>query len=540
MRLFIKRMKSTLRIKKINGIEYWYEDIPYYDKEKKQIRHKSKYVGRNINGKPVRVRDALNSPDETSSVNITSDETLLPSSKPITAYNYGEFLPLQKITDELKIEEYLGDIFNEKDRNMILAMALNRVIRPTAMYNLKAWYENSTLSLQWPELPLKSQNISNLLAKIGDSDIPSMFMSKMLRGLGTKRTLMYDLTSFSSYSQLINLLEYGYSRDDPDLPQLNYSMIVDKEKGIPVMYDIYSGSIVDVTTLKNTIKKIEAYGMENYTLVMDRGFFSKGNIEELVHEKIPFIMPATMILKSVKELMSSAQKDVESPEYLHKFNKKPIFVKPVILEQKEFKINGYCFYDPKRELEEKSTFYSRLYDVKEKLEETAIPGWRNASEIFKERARDMASYYSWDKIDDHFKIEIKKNAVSQRVNRMGKFFIFYYGERDWVECITYYRERDIIEKGFKIMKNDIQSLPLNTNKDSTTKGFIFVCFIGLIIRMKLLNMMRETNIIEDYTVENLLLELEKIRKVELQNGEVIVTEITKKQKEIIEKMNLCA
>jgi transposase len=49
---------------------------------------------------------------------------------------------------------------------------------------------------------------------------------------------MYDLTSFSSYSQLINLLEYEYNRDDSDLPQLKISMIVDKEKGIPVIYDI--------------------------------------------------------------------------------------------------------------------------------------------------------------------------------------------------------------------------------------------------------------------------------------------------------------
>ena len=38
-------------------------------------------------------------------------------------------------------------------------------------------------------------------------------------------------------------------------------------------------------------------------------------------------------------------------------------------------------------------------------------------------------------------------------------------------------------------------------------------------------MMRETKVIENYTVESLLLELEKIRKVELQNGEVIVTEL---------------
>ncbi|MDP2216995.1 MAG: hypothetical protein Q8J68_06920 [Methanolobus sp.] len=58
-------MKSTLRIKKINGIEYWYEDIQYYDAETKQIRHQSKYLGRNVNGKPVRVRDAMNSKEET-------------------------------------------------------------------------------------------------------------------------------------------------------------------------------------------------------------------------------------------------------------------------------------------------------------------------------------------------------------------------------------------------------------------------------------------------------------------------------------------
>lgn len=90
------------------------------------------------------------------------------------------------------------------------------------------------------------------------------------------------------------------------------------------------------------------------------------------------------------------------------------------------------------------------------------------------------------------------------------------------------------------MKNDIQSLPLNTNKDSTTKGFIFICFIGLIIRMRLLNIMKETKLIEEYTVESLLLELEKIRKVELQNEEVIVTELTRKQKEMMEKLKLCA
>ena len=49
-------MKSFTRIKKINGQEYIYEITPYYDKEKKQIRQKSKYLGKNVNGVPVKVR----------------------------------------------------------------------------------------------------------------------------------------------------------------------------------------------------------------------------------------------------------------------------------------------------------------------------------------------------------------------------------------------------------------------------------------------------------------------------------------------------
>ena len=51
-------MKPTRRIKVKNGIEYWYEETPYYDKEKKQIRHRSKYLGRNVGGQPVRMRSA--------------------------------------------------------------------------------------------------------------------------------------------------------------------------------------------------------------------------------------------------------------------------------------------------------------------------------------------------------------------------------------------------------------------------------------------------------------------------------------------------
>ena len=69
------------------------------------------------------------------------------------------------------------------------------------------------------------------------------------------------------------------------------SLIIDKDLGIPLMYDVYPGSIVDVSTLKNTIKKIRSQGVKDFALIMDRGFFSTANVEELVSCGLSFIIP---------------------------------------------------------------------------------------------------------------------------------------------------------------------------------------------------------------------------------------------------------
>jgi transposase len=528
MCLYCKHMKPIVRIKKINGKEYWYEDAPYYDPEKKQIRHKSRYLGKNINGTPVKVR---------------TEGAIGPSiaAVPKQAYTSGNLLPLQKILQEFHIDEYLGQLSSEREKDAIIALALNRVLRPVAMHLVAPWYEESALALVNPELPLSSQAISTLLSDLGTSGVPEKFMQLLVQEIGTKSTLVYDITSLSSYSKFISLLEYGYNRDGLDLPQVNFSVILDATHSIPVMYDIYPGSIVDVVTLKNTLDKIRACGVKEYTLVLDRGFFSQGNLEGLVQNEVSFVIPASFTLKAVKELLSEAQRDLEHPQYLQKYQKEPIFVKPVTLQINGTDIAGFCYYDLKREQDERHLFYIRLHDVKQKLEHLTIPSWRKPDEVFKERAGDFAQYFSWQVQGNQFLIEIRKNAVSQRINRMGMQIILSHGGRlDWKECLMVYRERDCIEKTFRMLKHDLQVLPMNVKKEATMRGFIFVTFISLILRMKLLKQMKDTDLLEEYTLDGLLLELAKIKKIRLANGEVITIEVSKKQRTILQALGLCA
>ena len=274
-------MKSFTRIKNISGLEYIYEITPYYDKEKKKIRQKSKYLGKNVNGVPVKVR---------------SQEKI-----PKKVLSHGEFVPLKTITKDLKLDEILSGVLPSKEVWPVLTLAMNFALRPRALAHIQSWYEGTILSEDHPDLPISSQSLSRMLSRIGASTANLEFARGLIQRISTCSTLVYDITSLSSYSQNIGLLEYGYNRDDLDLPQINLSLIVDKDLGIPVMYDLYPGSISDVTTLTNTVKKIKAMGVQNYTMIMDRGFFSTANIHEMVSADLSFVFADSILTPLYKE-----------------------------------------------------------------------------------------------------------------------------------------------------------------------------------------------------------------------------------------------
>lgn len=513
-------MKSFTRIKKINGHEYLYEITPYYDRETKKIKQKSKYLGKFVDGVAQKVH-----------------------SKPIASKRIlsgGEFKPLLKITEDLKIDASLQEILDEKQVWILLTLAMNYVVRPRSLCHIESWYEGTILSEDHPSLPLSSQSLSNFLGQIGETTIPFEFSKRLISNLSTSDTLVYDITSLSSYSQMINLLEYGYNRDGLDLPQMNLSMIVDRELGIPIMYDLYPGSIADVSTLKNTIKKVRSVGVEKFTLVMDRGFFSTANLEELISNDLSFIIPPSNTVKSVKESISAIHALIDSPKNLRLYQKEPLFVMPVTIEIGKLSLAGYAYYDQNREQKERNSLYKRLYDLVERIKAANLKPWMNPETVIKEIARKDIRFLEWTVENHRFLVKLKANAISQQINRMGKFILLYRGKVEWDECLSIYRSKDVVEKGFDALKNELEAMPANVRKDATVRGYLFVCFLALLMRMRLTRMMRDTGLIKKYSIEGIITELEKIHVSIMPDGQKVLSEITKKQRNILESLGICA
>jgi transposase len=69
--------------------------------------------------------------------------------------------------------------------------------------------------------------------------------------------LRYYLAVF--YAELIDYVEWGYNRDEERLPQINFGVFYYAEQAqLPLHYQLYPGSLPDVTTLKNILTYLES------------------------------------------------------------------------------------------------------------------------------------------------------------------------------------------------------------------------------------------------------------------------------------------
>ena len=140
--------------------------------------------------------------------------------------------------------------------------------------------------------------------------------------------------------------------------------------------------------------------------------------------------------------------------------------------------------------------------------------------------------------DGSFHIWIRDNAVSQRVNRCGITEITFTGDHDAEYTPSEYRKRDTVEKLCISSKTFTEGETVIVHGMDALRGETFVNLIAIAIRSKIMAYMRSSGLLKRYSVEKMTLELHKLRKVILHDGKEITTEITRKQKEILESLGI--
>jgi len=79
---------------------------------------------------------------------------------------------------------------------------------------------------------------------------------------------------------------------------------------------------------------------------------------------------------------------------------------------------------------------------------------------------------------------------------------------------------------------------LRIHNPGTFEGRLFVDFVALILYSHITKVAREEKIVKDYTVQEIMYELKKIKLIHLGEKKTIITEVSKKQRKLFEKFDI--
>lgn len=500
---------------KIKNKIYLYKVESYWDKEKKQARQKRVYIGPK-DKKPI--------------------AAISKSISNLTSHNFGNIYFLKEQIAQIKLDELLKQIYPD-NYNEILALAMYELSEGSPSYLFSYWLNEQYL----PGVKkLSSSGISALYEELGRNQTSrDKFFTKWIKQNASLEGIYYDITSISSYSTKIDYIEWGYNRDKENLPQLNMGIMCDIANGLPIYYNVHYGSIVDVTTLKNGLKHLLAYTLKNILIILDKGFFSTSNIVDMSSKEynFKFIQPISLSLKKAKELIARNRKKLRDISSTFVYNKEVLHhVEDEILFQ-DILCRGHIFYNEKSELEQRHKFVSELIEFEKNI---PLMKDKREFEMFTKNyiSEKYQKYFKWNNKLKQVERDVKK--INQHIANFGCFLIATREEIDKTKILEYYRKRDAIEKIFDIMKNEMDGDRLRVRSNYNVDGKLFVKFIALIIYMKVTNQMKSAKLFEKISLKEMLLELKKIKIIQVNDFKKFYSEISKQNKNLLKalKVNL--
>ncbi len=489
-------------------------------------------VYRNKKGQPTCDRVSIGRFDEESGMLVPNRnyyEIYLKKSAPTTVgiQSCGTYSAFCGICEKLGLTKLVKRYFPENWEQM-LTVAQYMLSEGNVMYYLGDYVQEHKTEL--PKAPDDAE-ISRMFSELRQEDM-MLFFREWMRIKKPKEYVAYDVTSISSYSRYMEDLEWGYNRDKEKLPQINMGMYYGEECGLPLYYRIYPGSISDKAHLKYMTAGNALIDSRKTRFVMDRGFYSGENLQYLTQQGCRFVIALPGSLKYCTELIQKHRDELMNHS-MYRLGKGLPYGKAFETTVLGFRMKVHLYYDPEKAVQESEALYELLERQENDLSQMEEPPNRKFhydKYFFINRSKDGRLGYTRN-----------HKAIDERLARCGFFMI---AETDFTkttaEILELYRRRDVVEKSFDDLKNELDMKRLRCHNGDTGSGKTFVAFLSLIVRSYMLKQLRPMMRQNDYTFRKLLIELNKIRCVSIAPSAKpsLMNPLTKLQRSIFQCLDI--
>lgn len=536
--------------KKVRGQTYWYLG------ENKKVDGVSRRIWQKYLGTANIIKDRV---DGTGPVEIDVLE-------------FGVVSSVLTIGDDLNFIDVVNKVIPKRDQGLsigehLLLSIANRIDEPLSRNQFSNWYEHTLLKRRFivKSSYLSSQDFWNHWKKIGQEEIDKIqeaLLEKILPLVCIKE-LVFDPTNFTTYIEEHKdqkIAQFGHTKSGVSgLRQINLSLLVTKEGGIPLWHHAYDGNINDVTEFKEFIKSLTtriAYfskQCKKVTLIFDKGNNSQNNIKN-VDKKLHLYVVGSLKPSEHSDLFDIPLEQFND-EYESKSGEKTFCAKTtknvydgiktiVVTYNETLKYNQKLRTDKaiQKAINQLGNLKGRIKDSTKTRDELLIKVSKITDKTY---LRGLISYTLQPSLSGFdLSFHVNQQVYEQRSKAFGKNILFTDNlSLETIEIVKLYYGKNIVEEQIRNLKDTqvIRFTPMWCWTDHMIRVHAFTCVMALLFLRLLIKKIDEAKL--NLSQDQVLDQLKKIKLVLLksQSSEKVTAKLARLndiQRELVNHLNL--
>lgn len=430
-------MAFIRRIKK--GDAVYLAKVESYREDGKVKQRVLEYVGKEENGVAVQKVD----------INTIEVENV---------QHYADINILYQLALELKLNYLLG-----KHHKPIIALLIAHLICKGSILRISKWIENSTIKEVIGLEELTTTRLYDALDHLEECNFDvieqSVFDYWINIAPDDNKSFVLDVTD-TYYNGKHDPSAQKKGKDGKVSKLIQIGLGVSFENGFPIFHKSYNGTISNIKILEDLMRVMAQRGIN--TIVMDRGFYSEANVEDLNKLKMKMIIGVKQSAGIKKTILDNIERD---KIYASK-NQVTLKDTYVYVQEVAFLFGKMIvIYNPK---------YEAL-----------------------KRDRMLAD-----------------EAKDKEVKYVGYSLIFHNTKFKPDVVVRKYFDKDVVERSFRTMKGDVQLHPIRLWMPKRVSAHIKICYLSMCLLSLIKFRCRKIST----SPGDIIQELQKVYKVNLKHS----------------------
>lgn len=416
-----------------------------------------------------------------------------------SSLGYGDVFALHELWKDLGFDRALGRALRSGKRKidveaLVRAMVFNRLCDPSSKLGCLRWLETVAMPAM-PEAVTHQQLLRAMDALMDHAEGVEMALARQVRPLVDRdlAIVFYDLTTVRIHGEAAvaeDIRAFGMNKEIGGIARQFVLGVVQTTEGLPLFHTVHPGNIAETKTLQGMLKTVlQRFPVQRVVLVADRGLLSLENIHELTTladqdgRKLEFILAVPA--RRYADLVETFQGLAFSEDGLS-----------------EASFAGHRLivaHDPLCAAEQSDRRRARIRDLEEMAERMVgkLDAQDAGQTVRGRRASDRGAYSRFtravaeaeltrfikaDLQADRFSYSVDEEAIARAELFDGKLALLTNApDLSPAETVARYKSLADIERGFRVLKSDIEIAPVHHRLPDRIRAHALICFLALVL-----------------------------------------------------------